>query len=409
MNTTQHSARVLRTLMVVQICTGLANGATFGVGALIAAKLGGTQAGGLASTMITLGSALTAVPLARLVASKGRRVAMTTGIATGMFGALLAAIAANTGSFALVIAAFFLLGTTGAINLQSRFAAAETADESSRGRNISLVVWCTTVGAVAGPNLLPLGASVGGTFGIDPYAAVFLIGALALLAALPLVHFGLAGTPAARPQSVAQEQHGAAGPQAVPKGAYLVIAMMAGAHFTMVALMSMTPVHMQAHGAAISLIGITISLHILGMFGFSPVFGMSVDKLGHTVTLTLGFVLLAASILLLIFVGQSHEWVVAALILLGLGWSAALVSTSAMLQEKVPPHVRPRFQGRNDMLMNIAGALGGLIAGPIVSVYGMPAMAMVCGGVLLVLTLIGVRGFTAGTKHQRTKTPSRTQ
>ena len=49
----------------------------------------------------------------------------------------------------------------------------------------------------------------------------------------------------------------------------------------MVAVMAMTPVHLLHHGASLTIIGLTISLHVAGMFALSPVFGILADRVGR--------------------------------------------------------------------------------------------------------------------------------
>lgn len=378
--------RMIITFMVIQVCTGLANGTTIGVGAMLAAELGGTRAGGMASTFITLGTAVLALPLAKAVAKKGRRTAMLLGLGLGALGAITAGSAAVIDSFPLVLVAFLLLGATGAINLQVRFAAADAATPATRGRVVSLVMWCTTIGAVLGPNLLGVGAKVGDHFGIGPYAGVFVLTVSALCVGMLVIAFGLHATPAARPVPVAVEN----AEKPVVLGDYPValraVWLIAASQFAMVGIMSMTPVHLQGHGAAISLIGLTISLHILGMFGFAPAFGWMVDHLGMPRTLQWAWGIYAACFAGLVAFGKNDAVVVVALVLLGLGWSASFVATTTMIQQGVPVNLRPRVQGRSDMIQSFAGATGGLLAGPIVAAWGIEAMAL-CAG-LVVLTAV---------------------
>ena len=78
------------------------------------------------------------------------------------------------------------------------------------------------------------------------------------------------------------------------------------------------------------------------------------------------------------------------LFLLGLGWSAALVSGSALLVDAVPPADRPGVQGRADLAVNLSGALGGGLAGLIMAAtsYGvLNALAASLAAIVLVAVL----------------------
>ena len=89
-------------------------------------------------------------------------------------------------ALASVVVLFVGLGLIGAATagaLQSRFAATDLASARSRGRDLALVVWSTTVGAVTGPNLAEPGNAVGTALGLPSLAGVFLFPLVAQLLA----------------------------------------------------------------------------------------------------------------------------------------------------------------------------------------------------------------------------------
>lgn len=165
----------------------------------------------------------------------------------------------------------------------------------------------------------------------------------------------------------------------------LAILATALSHATMVALMAMTPVHLVHGGATLSLVGLTLSLHIAGMFGLSPVFGILSDRLGRIPTILLGQAMLVAAALVTALGAQTHGLVMIGLTLLGLGWSASTVAGSALLSDAAPPAQRVRLQGRSDMLMSLAGAAGGALSGPMLALVGYPGLAW---GLLLPIAVV---------------------
>jgi MFS family permease len=173
----------------------------------------------------------------------------------------------------------------------------------------------------------------------------------------------------------------------------LAILATALSHATMVALMAMTPVHLVHGGATLSVVGLTISLHIAGMFALSPVFGILSDRLGRIPTILLGQTMLVFSAVVTA-VGSHHDGVVmAGLILLGLGWSASTVSGSALLNDAAPVAHRVRLQGRSDLAMNLAGALGGALSGPVLAFVGYDGLAwgLLLPIVVVVASTVGLR------------------
>jgi MFS family permease len=156
--------------------------------------------------------------------------------------------------------------------------------------------------------------------------------------------------------------------RAVPLAGYAVLTI-ALSHMVMVSVMSMTPAHLSAEGHSLSDVGLTISLHIAGMYAFAPVFGWLSDKFGPRKTIVLGQLVFIAS-LVVAGLGQSDFlMVIIGLFLLGIGWSASTVSASALLSQALGVEQRTKVQGFSDSLMNFSGAFGGAVSGTILATY----------------------------------------
>ena len=177
-----------------------------------------------------------------------------------------------------------------------------------------------------------------------------------------------------------------------PVAARYAIIAIAGAHGVMVAVMAMTPVHLLHHGASLTIIGLTISLHVAGMFALSPVFGILADRVGRVATILLGQVLLAASLVLAAVGQDSASAVTVALVLLGLGWSASTVSGSALLVESSSEALRTRRQGRSDLIMNLVAAVGAILAGVILGQIGYGGLALCALSIVVVVTALSFLG-----------------
>ncbi|MER6928698.1 MFS transporter [Kocuria palustris] len=393
--------RILLVLVLGQVLGGLGTGATLSLGALLIGELAGSSAwSGMAATMSTLGAALFALPLASLAQARGRRISLSGGALAAACGAIVAVTAAALSSVLLLLAGILLLGAAQAVNLQSRFAATDLAAPRSRGRDLSLVVWSTAIGAVTGPNLLGPGEVVGGVLGMPPLTGAFAFTMTAQLLAAIVYLVGLrpdpllaarvggavvAGEKAAEPATTAQE------PVAEPVRPWRAILTVALSHGVMVALMSMAPVHLQDHGSTLSVIGLTISLHIAGMYGLSPLFGILADRAGARATVMLGQLLLGGALVLSLLGSEASGAVTASLILLGLGWSASTVAGSVLVSRAGTPETRSRIQGASDLIMNLTGALGGASAGLILSAVGFSGLAgllLIPVGVVVVLQVL---------------------
>lgn len=393
-------ARTVRVLVVGQILAGLGQGATLSIGAVLAVAVSGSEAwAGAGATLTTLGSAAAAIPLARLAVARGRRPALALGALAAACGSVVAVVAAAIHVFPLLLLGFALLGVGSAVGLQARFAATDVAEPARRGRDLSIVVWSTTVGAIVGPNLFGPGAVIGAALGLPELTGSFVIAVVAQLLAATAYLVLLRPDPLVLARSLPVLPAPAADAGIVRGRSTLVFAIVALAlsHAVMVSVMSMTPVHLTGQGASLVVVGFTISLHVAGMYALSPLFGWASDRLGRIQTLLMGQVLFAAAIFVVALGERSNALVAIGLVLLGLGWSASTVSASALVSDLVTGAERVRVQGRTDLVMNIAGAVGGASAGPVLAVIGYAGLAWVVG--ILVLGIIA--GATVVTQRGR--------
>lgn len=291
-----------------------------------------------------------------------------------------------------------MIGAGNAGTLQSRFAATDLAEPSRRGRDLSVVVWSTTVGGVVGPLLLAPGELVGASVGMPPLTGAYLFSFAAQAVAFALYVLTLRPDPLLLAQRLALRPRAAGAPVAEidrPVLARYAMFAVAASHVTMAGVMAMTPVHLShvvAPDALTLAVGVTIAVHVFGMYGLSPVFGILADRVGRVSVILVGQVLLAGSLAVAAAFADSQIGVLVALLLLGLGWSAATVAGSALLTEATPLTARPRRQGRSDTLMTASAAVGSVVAGIILGAVGYDGLALwafvpvtaVCAGALLV-------------------------
>ncbi len=379
----------VRTLLVSQAVGAV--GVTIGVttASLLARDISGSETmAGLAQTFQVLGTAAAAYGLARVMRRRGRRVGLVTGYLIGATGAALAVVAGVVDSMLVLLLGALLLGATTAVNSGSRYAATDLAKEEHRARALSLVVWATTIGAVAGPNLVGVGGSVARSLRIPELTGGFAIGAVVLVVAAGWVWWRLRPDPLLVAQAAAGVTP-TVGPEPrgrswgrfvevvreVPAVGAAVVAM-ASAHAAMVTVMIMTPLHMEHGGAHLEVIGFVISIHVLGMFAFSPIVGWGADRFGRSTVLVTGGVVLLVSLALCGLSPEGSSWqILTGLFLLGLGWSCATVAASTVIADRTPIDARTDVQGTADMVMALTAAGGGALAGVIVGAWGYSALA----------------------------------
>lgn len=395
-------ARTVRTLMGSQVLGGVGVAAGIAVGALLAVEVSGKESlSGLASTTQVLGAALLTAPIAALMAARGRRAGLVAAYLIGTVGAVLAVLSTIVGSFPLLLLGTCLFGAATTANSQARFAAADLAVPARRGRQLSLVLWATTIGSVLGPNLTGPGRWVATSLGIPELTGALVFSAVGFLLAAAVLTTYLrpdplltaraldeVGSPADPAGRVRRSMLSGARVIARTPAALLGTAAITGGHVVMVAVMVMTPVHMHHGHAEVEVIGLVISVHILGMFGLSPVVGQLTDRLGGRPVVLVG---VGVQLLACLLAGLSSEgWsplLMVALFLLGLGWSCTMVAGSGLLAGAVSVRDRPSSQGAADIIMGLSAATAGGLAGIVVGALG---FGWLCAFAAVVAVALGV-------------------
>lgn len=398
--------KTLRTLSIAQIVSGLGTAGAVPAGALLVLDTSGSEAlAGLAQTFSVLGSALMAIPLANITQLGGRRAALATGYAIGALGAFITVVGGTTRIFPLIFLGILLVGAASASGYQARFAATDLAEDRHRGRDLSYVVWAGTVGSVLGPNLVGTTSSMAHSIGMPRLTGPYLVaGAMLLVGALVIFIF-LRPDPYLflRTEAHIARAHRRGTTRLAlktireSKTASLALFAIVVGHIVMVSIMVMTPVHMHHYEASLTIIGLVISVHIAGMYAFSPVMGWLSDKLGPPKVILLGAMILIAAAVIAGTAPMHGSGILGiGLFLLGLGWSATLVAGSSLLAKSVPIDLRPAVQGASDLMMNGAGAVGGALAGLIIALASYGALCALALIPVVALGLSAIRQIRTG-------------
>ncbi|MFC9007516.1 MFS transporter [Streptomyces microflavus] len=388
-------------LVVSQILGGLGVAIGIALAPMLATEVTGAEAlSGLAPTASVAGTALLSLPLAALMTSRGRRPGLVLAYLIGALGGALVVLGTMVRSFPLLLLGMAAFGAGSSANLQARFAAADLVGPERRGRAISTVIWATTIGSVVGPNIAaPAGRVFRGT-PVPESAGPYLWSAAAFLLAGVVVAVLLRPDPlltarALAPQSPQGERKRSlrAGVAAVRESPMAKLALVAVtvSHTAMVSIMVMTPVHLGGHGADLQLIGLVISGHIAGMYAFSPVMGWLADRFGRLSVIGLAVGLLSTAALLAGTAGPRHGQTALGLFVLGLGWSAGMIASSALLTDSVPQEARAAVQGLSDLTMNAAAGIGGASAGVIVAQWGYGPLNAIGAALLLPVAALALR------------------
>ncbi len=389
-----------RTLIIVVISqifggAGLAAGVT--VGALLAQDmLGADSYAGLPAALLTLGSAGAALLIGRLSQRYSRRFGLATGFLAGGIGAIGVVVSAATNNILLLFASLLIYGAGTATNLQARYAGTDLATSTQRATAISIAMVSTTFGAVAGPNLVGVMGQFAMSVGVPALSGPFILAAAAYILAGLVLLVLLRPDPLVIAKALAEMQKTnesnlsdtnfkklAINKRGIVVGATVMVLT----QIVMVAIMTMTPVHMGHHGYGLNEIGLVIGIHIGAMYLPSLLTGLLADKIGRTaMAIASGATLLAAGVVAAVAPTDSMLVLITALALLGLGWNFGLISGTALIVDSTHPSTRAKTQGTVDVLVALAGASGGALSGMVVA-HSSYATLSLAGGILSLLLI----------------------
>ena len=380
------------------LVAGVALGSTGHIAAVTVATivaqdlLGSTTLAGAPGAAVVLGAAAGALLLSQVMARRGRRLGLAAGYLIGVGGAVLATLAILTRSFPLLLLGTFLIGFGNSSNLLSRYAAADLVPVARRARAIGFVVWGSTVGSVVGPWLVPIAGELASGFGLPTLVGPYLVPVL-FVGTAALLSFGLL-----RPDPYALADDSAIHrPEAVaapvrtllrrPTALAAIVALIVG-QFTMVLIMTMTPLHMTSHGHGLAAVGFVLSAHTFGMYALAPISGRLTERYGPVTTIFGGTVILIAAGLLAGYAPpEGGNLLTIALFLLGFGWNLGFVAGSAMLSTGLDLPERTRLQGFADALIWSTSAVASLGSGVIVAVAGYTSLSLL-GAALVAIPIV---------------------
>jgi MFS family permease len=335
---------------------------------------------GLGPAIVLASGALAALPAGRSMDRFGRIPVLATGYGLGMAGCVLAALGSAIDSAFVVLPGLVGVGAASGIALLARTAAGDMYPPERRARGIALVLFGAVFGALLGPSVFsPLlsGKHLDG----DALAPLWFAGAGFMVVGMGLVLCvrpdpkriaELLGSEPDRPERTAAPLRELLGrPGVIPA------LLAAQASFAvMVAVMTLTgPVVVDHQGHEAHHVFPIIGAHVVGMYALVIVVGDAIDRIGRTPALAGGLLVMAGSVISLLWV---HSVVATAIALfgLGLGWNFSFVAATAELADSTHASERGRLLGFNDLLSGATGAGLALLGGLALDVLGVAALAI---------------------------------
>jgi MFS family permease len=380
-------------LALTQAITGAGTQLVPALGAIqVVALLGNATFAGVTTSLMGLARMAMAYPIGRLTDARGRKVGVFLGLWLALVGSLTVGLATLLGSFALFCAGILVFGGgVGAVQ-QMRVAAADMYPPSKRGEGMSLILMGSLFGAGISPAIVGFAGWLSRGWGVNEIALAWL-----LVPLLVLPCFLLIASVRPDPKSIGQNLEnyypawtlgtspaggtplGRSGLERVRLTATLAAVAVQG---QMSMLMTMTALALKRQDCSLSLISLSVAIHVIGMFALSWPIGRLADRLGRKPTALMGLGISALGALL-VGLGHTYVLITGGTFLVGVGWAGAYLSANTMLTDVTPPAHRGQAVGMLELWANLAGVVLPLLGGLIVGRLGLGTLGFF--GVLIAL------------------------
>lgn len=359
------------------------------VGSVAAVDITGRDSSvGVLNGSYFVAAAAGAVGFGRAMDRLGRRPGLATAYLLLATAGAICAFGIGLGSFPLLLAGTVTFGLAfGGTNL-GRAAVADMYEPAHRGRAVGTVLAAGTVGAVVSPFLVAFLRSWAEREAIDPTVLPWIVVPLVSIAALACT---LSLRPDPRDLAVAAEDGAPTEPSRTPRELLAVstirtaVAAAAVGQMAMVAVMGVTPVALDHHHTSPAVVSTVISLHIAGMWAFSPLIGAALDRFGRRPGLLAGGATSIAGALLA--ATDTPAIVAVGLFAIGLGWSATFLGATAVISDSTEPAERGVALGFNDLVVSLTSAAAGLAGGIVFDGAGFRILGFAVAAVVLVVVL----------------------
>ena len=377
-------------LALTQAFVGMGNQTTPTLAPIIVVQMLGSAAfSGVGTSILGFSRLVIAYPVGYLTDRFGRKAGLMLGLGLTLVGTLVIGQAMLLGSFPLIVVGMVIFGLGIGAGQQLRLAAADMFLPSRRGEGLGYVLTGSLIGAVAAPLLIWGSEALAGPTGLDRLTVVWFVLPVIIVPSMLLVFLVRPD-----PRDIARDL-GRYYPGYVPSGAELAVPPSGSRlgvwlrHFplatafansfaalgVMSMMMAMTSLALDHHGYSLSLISVSVSLHVVGMFGFSIPLGRLSDRVGRRNVMLTGNAIIALGSIL---VPTSPDYLVITLgtFLVGVGWSCVNVASSALITEVVAPAERGRAIGVSDTISQASTIALPLLGGLLVELAGLPALAI---------------------------------
>ena len=398
-------------LALSQSFIGAAAQLAYGIGPLmVIAVTGSASLAGQIVGLFGVSRFLVSYPTGKITDTFGRKPGILFGQGLTIAGSIATGLAMLAHS-AAGLAAGMLLFTMGVASAQQlRVAATDMYPPRMRGLALGFVATGSLGGIALSPLVMGLAERMGQRIGVDAIGLPWLMLPIMIVGGMALVRF-VRPDPKEIGMNLERYYPGYVAP---PKlvGAYgtefsawdllkftptrLALVSNCAGQGNMAIVMVLTSLVLSHHGHSLTAIALSHMFHAAGMFAFTIPLGWASDRIGRERVMYPG---VATTLIGALFVAYAEGFFAVTLgtFLVGLGWAAANVASTALIADQVDTEHRGRAIGVSETGAGAMTLLAAVVTGPLIEWAGLPAAGLVAALIaivplaMLVLTKVTLR------------------
>jgi MFS family permease len=343
---------------------------------------------GLTYSLRRIANALMSYPAGKLADSRGRKPVLYLGLLLLGVGSLMIYYSITVDSALIFLGGLLVAGMAMGTLGQITVAAIDMYPLAQRGEGVSYVLAGRSLGSIGSPILVWATTSYAASHGLDELGVPWLIPPVLMVICGALIYFirpdplEIAKDKGRFYPDIEVKQGVDSDVQQMSMSSLLrkypvIVAIFNGtlALAVMTMIMSLSTVLLKQNNYGLTMISVAIALHVVGMFGLSTIFGKLADRRGRRLMYIIGSIILAFSSLVTPL--TSDYWAITGgLFLVGLGWSAVNVGSTAMMGDSVPPTSMGQIMGINQLVGGALSIFIPTLGGIIAESHGFPAVGV---------------------------------
>jgi MFS family permease len=374
----------------------------YGIGPLMVIALTGSASlAGLTVALFGFSRFLVAYPVGKITDTYGRKPGIQFGLGLALLGTIIVGVAMLLHVIIALVIGMLIFGMGFNAAQQMRVAAADMFPPRLRATALGFVATGSLIGLVISPILMWISEITAGQTGIEPIALPWLMVPPLILVGMVLVTFVRPDpkeigmhleryypdyTPPPKPYAAQRSAFSARTLWRNPLMRLAIVSNCAG-QGNMSIVMVLTSLVLAHHGHSLTAIAFSHMFHSAGMFAFTMPIGWLADRIGRERVMYPG---VATTLIGAIFVTFGAEFwsVTLGTFLVGLGWSAANVASTALIADLSETQHRGRAIGVSDTGAAIMTVLAAAVTGPLVECTSLPAAGVAAALVAVVPLLL---------------------